>query len=161
MKLDMFTGSFVASGYRIVFDRHPRNFARASSREEVLRRMSLCDYFVAILSEGYSLRAVGEDLANAGAATHEWEQALKLARFGPMRLIGIWYSGGGDSAALQPRVGDRHAPIHGPSCRRCFASIFRHSAVQTVRPSSVLPLRSAARTRTIRRRSCCIYQAGR
>lgn len=91
--LDMIVGSLVGRGYGVVFDRDPRNFARALSRDEVLFRMSVCDYFVAVLSEGYSRRVAGEDLADAGAATHEWEQALGRARAGSMRLIGLWYSG--------------------------------------------------------------------
>lgn len=91
--LDMIVGSLVGRGYRVVFDRDPRNFARGLSRDDLLFRMSVCDYFVAVLSEGYSRRVMGEDLADAGAATDEWEQALQRARAGSMRMIGLWHSG--------------------------------------------------------------------
>lgn len=77
----------------MVYDRDPRNFDRALSREDVLNRMDLCNYFVAVISEHFTRRVGSGDLASASAVTHEWEHARARARHGQMRLTGIWHSG--------------------------------------------------------------------
>jgi hypothetical protein len=91
--LDMMVGSIVARGYRVVYDRDPRNFARTLSRDAVLARMDVCNYLIAVISEKYAQRIGNQDLKNAGAATHEWEHALARGRQGLMRLGAIWFSG--------------------------------------------------------------------
>jgi hypothetical protein len=91
--LDMIVASLVTRGYRVVYDRDPRNFARPLSRDAILTRMDLCNYVIAIISERFTQRVGSQDLKDAGAATHEWEHALARARQGALQLGAIWFSG--------------------------------------------------------------------
>jgi hypothetical protein len=93
MWLDMLVPSIVARGYRVVYDRDPRNFAKPLSRGAILSRMDVCSYVIAILDERFTQRVRSQGLENAGAATDEWEHALARARQGAIKLTAVWYSG--------------------------------------------------------------------
>jgi hypothetical protein len=91
--MDVIVSTLVDSGYRVVYDRDPRNFERELSKEDVLRRMDVCNYFVAVISERFGHRTAGDNLAKVGAATHEWEHAIERARQGALHITAIWFSG--------------------------------------------------------------------
>ncbi|HEV7609874.1 MAG TPA: hypothetical protein VGO61_21240 [Steroidobacteraceae bacterium] len=91
--LDMLVPSIVVRGYRVVYDRDPRNFGRPLSREAVLTRMDVCNYVIAILDERFTARVRSQGLEDASAATHEWEHALARARQVAAKLGAIWFSG--------------------------------------------------------------------
>jgi hypothetical protein len=91
--LDFLVGHLVTRGYRVVYDRDPRNFARELSREAVLSGMDRCNYFIAIVNDQLAHRIGGSDLAATTAVTHEWEHAFARARQDLLRLCAIWFSG--------------------------------------------------------------------
>jgi hypothetical protein len=91
--LDMLIGSLVVRGYRVVYDRDPRNFEAQLSRDAVLQRMDRCNYYVAVLNGDFEKRVQSRDLAATSALSHEWEHAMARARHGNLRITAIWFSG--------------------------------------------------------------------
>jgi len=91
--LDFVVPHLVVRGYRVIYDRDPRNFERNLSRDGILQRMDRCNYFIAVLNGEFEQRVGSADLQSASALTHEWEHAMALGRGNTLRIGAIWFSG--------------------------------------------------------------------
>jgi hypothetical protein len=93
-RIDFFAGSLFNRGYDIIFDRDPRHIDKGLKPGDLLLFLPSCTHFVALLTEEYTRRIIGEDQNKTSPACQEWAWAARLSnRFRRPEFMGIWLSG--------------------------------------------------------------------